>query len=1204
MWEYSIGEDVSIGVRAIRKWLGPRDSTLQTILDDRLATKAHRDEYTCEWFQRRLLDFSRSTKEVFEIAGPAGSGKSVLSGWILERLQRPLAKKTHLTLSYTIEADIPSETTSLAVAKHLNLQLLESNVGDAKFFEVLSKARNMSDKSNNAAQLEKTLWEALDIGLNHVAKQNNLIIVVDGLDKDVVRGGQKSVRSIRSQLHQLASKHQRVQTVILSQELDFVTDNDHIQILKISPDDVHNDIRHIAEHALYGYVHFEDRNEHEREAIVEKISHAARGSFLWVKLTAEFLKQETSHENFTKAVNSVKEKPLSLIDTIGKLVTTLDFSKPDAKLLISLLLVAERPLTIAEIKCLLEIDPQKGTFVERHAEITEDINRACKPVLVIRNGTVRFRHAAIRSYLANMQLQSDGKNTKLFGQKEAQTIFTTIILAYCKVHLTKSYQPSFERVDMVDVDNMFHKYFLLEYAVRNWTLHFKLSSMRTEKGSFELSQHFKSIFPSSNRFATLEWTCWESQTSSFEAIEMHDLALRVRRDVFTEKHESVLQTLITCGLLHKGVSNVTEASTCFYKAWQISESILRKHSTITTSCATTYLTVTESIKFTSRTLVTTHKEELLKYTIVACKHQYGKTSDTVIRYYKQLAQLYVDIHEEHHAETVWRELHEVLVVRYGEDSEEARALSGKITVTIKKGEKREEVIEYEKGIFETTMDMEIWDVRRIKITLELAVSCEAREEYFEAEKLYLLLWGRLTDQCHQSHNHHGVEIHISMIDIALEYVRFLRRRGRHEEASSILICIWTEYEEYSFESETLFLRLKVIGELMRAVSLLSIAVSVFKKCHGWFSLHGKHEHVKSCEILISQTIEQITTTTTTTSTAVSTTKSTSTTTSTSMTTMSKTVIKEIFESIMSRSTVSTETITVCRSMISSYMKLEQWSLAIEVIERSLTLIWKMVISGGGTCALPKDFGSDAIDIAINLAVCHYRAYHFHEAEEIYVRIYRACRNSCNIHDERLTRSYTILIAFYEEHRHWHKIISIYQDLLVEYRKHLGHSHDHTIKTLYLLGSLCYEHGHGRAHEYYEEIVTILNGDKRICHRDATEAMVFLCRFYYEEGHWHKLKSVCEVLWETWIHHHLKHKFEVDFIELLYVRYRYVLEHHFHCEYEVLRSITLIYRDTCIKVFGASVSITIKALMEFAEICMRSEKYIHEAITTYEEVGNR
>jgi hypothetical protein len=75
----------------------------------------------------------------------------------------------------------------------------------------------------------------------------------------------------------------------------------------------------------------------------------------------------------------------------------------------------------------------------------------------------------------------------------------------------------------------------------------------------------------------------------------------------------------------------------------------------------------------------------------------------------------------------------------------------------------------------------------------------------------------------------------------------------------------------------------------------------------------------------------------------------------------------------------------------------------------------------------------------------------------------------------------------------------------------------------------------------------------------------------------------------------------QFIELLYIRYLYVLEHQVHSEYEKIRAITIQYRNTCIKAFGASVVITVKALIELANVCMRSEKHIHEAISYYEEV---
>ncbi|MCJ1395329.1 hypothetical protein MMC18_008490 [Xylographa bjoerkii] len=1187
MWEYTLASGFTIKVKTMRKWLGLQDRTLQTILSDRLAAKSHRAEYSCEWFQRHLLDFSRSEKKILEITAPAGCGKSVLSGWIVDRLQRPLGKKLYQTLSYNVEADIPSETSSLAIVKNLLLQLLESNVGDKALYAALVKAYEMASKPKEVKGLEEALWVALTTGLkDFVDKSDDLMIIVDGLDE--IKGGKDGESAIRTRLEQLALENIHVRTVLFSKNATPSSSTSQVQELQITADHTHNDIHHMIERALRNYPHFQVQEEHDREKIVERLVHAAKGNFLWASLTTASLRQESSHNGFQKAVEAVKDAPLTLKKTIEKLFNALDFTKSDAKLLLSLLVVAERPLTVSELKCLLQVDPARASYVERKTDINQDIKHAGGSLIIIQNGVVRFRHSAIRSYLMEMPADDQKKSNYETSEKD----LVNRVLAYCKFILTKKYEVTFQSVDMAEVKELFNKHPLLDYAIRNWTVHFRRSSYFKAGGTIEISDELKGIFPSSTHLALLEWACWEPQASAIEAINMHDLALRIREKVFTEKHESVLQSLIICGNLHKKLSSTTQAGTCYYRAASIGQTILSKYSNITITCTTTFLTVTESVTTTTRTEFVSRKEEMLKYIIVACKHQYGKTSDIVIRYYKVLAQLYVDIHEEHEAEIIWRELREIIIVRHGKGSEEETNISEQLTIVLKKGGKQEEVIEYERGIFETTMELEVWDVRRIKITLELAVSYEARNDYLMAEELYVVLWERMVKHCHHDHHHHGVEIHVSMIDIALEYVRFLRRRGRHEEASSVLICIWAEYEEYDFESEVIFLRLKVVGELMRAVSLLSIAISVFKKCWSWFSSHGKHEHVASCEVLISSTVEEIITTTSTT--AVSTTTSTTTTTT-------ETVIKEIFESTISRTTVSSETISICKSLISYYMKLEQWALAIEVTERSLTLIWKMVISGGGTCALPREFGTEAIDIAIFLAVCHLRSHHYHEAEEIYVRIYRACFNSCHIHDERLTRSSTILIKLYEEHRHWHKMIAIYQELLGEYRKHLGSSHALTIKTLYVLGSLCSEHGHGHYHEYYEEIIIVLNGDSHVCHHGAMDAMTILCRSYYEGGHWHKLRNICVVLWETYIHHHHEHKFEASFIELLYLRYRYVLEHHFHCEYEVLRTLTIQYRDACIKVFGASVAITIKALLEFAHICMRNEKYYHEAISTYEEV---
>ena len=554
------------------------------------------------------------------------------------------------------------------MAKNLILQLLESNVGNAALFNALVKVHEISLDSKDSNQLEKALWNALDTGLGGiVAKSENIMIVVDGLDE--VHGGEQTAKTIRDHLATISLKHSTVQIVILSRDPVISSSKAKIQKLEITSDHTHSDLQHMTEHTLEHYSHFRNLEEFKQEGIAEQISHASKGNFLWVILTVMFLKQETSLESFMKAVKAIKETPKSLSDTIEKVINTLDFSKSHTKILLSWMLVAERPLTVTEVNCLLNIDLQKGAFHERVLDIKSELGHAYGSLVVIQNGFVRFRHSAIRSHL--VKLQADGK--KLLSQKDSQTDLTMRLLAYCKICLTKAYEPAFNPVDMVDVDELFHKHSLLEYAVRNWTLHFRSSSLPRNTGSYEFSNEFKAIFPSSTHLAMLEWACWETQSSIIEAIVMHDLACRVRESVLGEKHESVLQTIIICGNLARKSSDAQEAGTYFYRAFHIARQILHKNSSITITCATTFLTITESIFTTKRTDFVSRKEEILKYVIVACKHQYGKTSDIVIRYYKTLAQMYVEIHEEQEAEIIWRELHEIIILRHGKGSEVCQA---------------------------------------------------------------------------------------------------------------------------------------------------------------------------------------------------------------------------------------------------------------------------------------------------------------------------------------------------------------------------------------------------------------------------------------------------------------------------------------------------------------------------------------------------
>lgn len=111
MWEHVLGHQASTQIQAVRKWLQPGDRMLQKLLTSNEAAVGRRHEFTCEWFRSHLLAFTRSHDDVLSLQGPAGCGKSVLSGWIVERLQRPLGKKVYDTISSSIGRLIPCYVT-------------------------------------------------------------------------------------------------------------------------------------------------------------------------------------------------------------------------------------------------------------------------------------------------------------------------------------------------------------------------------------------------------------------------------------------------------------------------------------------------------------------------------------------------------------------------------------------------------------------------------------------------------------------------------------------------------------------------------------------------------------------------------------------------------------------------------------------------------------------------------------------------------------------------------------------------------------------------------------------------------------------------------------------------------------------------------------------------------------------------------------
>ncbi|KAI2602069.1 hypothetical protein GGR54DRAFT_625758 [Hypoxylon sp. NC1633] len=1186
IWNYKLGSAHTAGdVASLHQELGSAQTHVKSYLYGRIQDKKRRTEGTCEWLEDDLVDFLEKGDKVFAITGSAGCGKSMLAAWVRDQLERPIGHldQKHRTISYTFAVDYPEKSTTAALLKSLLSQLLEICIGDVRLFEQLSSTLAKYEYEHNEKEFTEQLWAVFDAGLATInSKGVNLAIIVDGLDEIV--GGDAAALGLYKRIHDSVKKSPKIRAITFSRPLSHLG-QPGCRHLVITPEHVHDDIQLYLINGLAKRSVYTSQSDAKQQELLSLLVSRAKGSFLFVYLALQLLDSDVKFDSFKQLVESIKPDPSKNHDGLLKeLVNKFDWKDRNVSHLLSFMIVIERPLETGEAQDLLSVDVEKGTVSSRVN--VRKILPATKGLVIESKGTLRFKHSVVRSYVRGLC------GSPLLSLRDAHGLLTTTLLLFARNALTQPCEPSFDIVNRSIIDHAYQSHSIVEYTVRYWTTHIQQSSLMSTKGDLTITPNFKDVFPDSTFFVMLEWASWQTQPLS-TSIHLHELALKVRSACFGEKHRTVLQSLIILGILYRTQSEVVKAAEFFYRASTIGQIILYKFSPLVVSCTSIFLACTEQITYTKRTTIVTYREEMLRFYIEVCKGQYGAHSDHVIRWYEALVKLYRQINEENMAAVILKELHEIIIIRFGRGSTRERGIARELAgmkVVLKKGETQESKDQYDELLFEASEEMELTDELRLTIILSLAKTYESEHKFLLAEKLYVALWSRVCTACSQKTT---AELQLVQLNIALEYVHFLRRLKRQSEACNVMVCVWAEYEHGSFGSKAIVLRLKELSVLFRQFGLLAVSISILKRAWGWFKEHKMIETEEASETttIITEVVEEITETTT----EVTTT-----------TTETETITRELYETTYTRAKsgkVDRHFFKASLALVNLHIKLQRWSEAEVVLRQSLELVWKGILTVDEKLTLEGSYTKETVMTATRLALCYHRQRKFDKAEQIYVRVWGACLTSLKADDALLIEITTTLISFYKEYHRYEKVIEIYVELLKHYRKNLGATHKLTINILYELAATYELLGRKEAYDYYAEIVASYTQNS-VCHRDGFKAATIVLKFYREEGRWQDLQKLCVVLWETVTKHHHEHKISEEFVQLVYEQYRYVLEFHSKVEFSVLYKLTVEYRETVKAVWGVSVAIYLTALIALAEVCEKSEEHYLESITIYEEVITR
>jgi anion-transporting ArsA/GET3 family ATPase len=1204
IWQSQIENEVfdegeSIDVQHLSRWLASQDRVIAAITRDHETYVDNQAEFTCLWFNKHLTRFFQSQNRVFLVTGQSGAGKTTLAGSIVERLQRPMNRQQYDTLFCSLSPDIPTAATSLAVVKSLLFQLLNLRIGNMNMYWALFKAYNQCRNSEDVKAYEECLWQALTEALQHpAAGSNELVIVVDGLDEiaesksaSIQAMGGFSSTGLLEKLAKVTKQGRGVRLITMSSSVKLSSSTMGIQH-EITRDDVRDDLHAVALRALMHNHHFHSQRALEQEQLLDRIIQSANGSFLRVTLICELLNGQKSPDALSKTMDGFESSKPSVSDLIVSLIKQLNPNN-DAKTMLAWVLAAERPLTIDEIHTLFSVDVQQGTVSDKGINVNE-MFRTLEPLFTLHQRIVRFKHPVIHSTLHD--LAASGKVP--IPLQDSETDLLLRVLAYTKSVLKDSKsEPTFEISDPSTPDKLFKQHRFLEYAVRYWVLHLQQSPLAPkESGEFKPTTELKKVFPDTTMLSILESNCWNLQLPIPQVLDLQRLVSKVRETLFTKNHPAVLQTYLSIATCYMMVSNTTQIAKYLYICTVISKETLSPIHPLTIECASQFLSVTETQTSSSRTEIMTHREQILMVLITAYEKQYGSSSELVIKTRQQLLHLYESLNETENALKISRliEIHESGSSHSKDDYWE----SGGVVINQMPRPNHTDIHGSILGSDEIEEEStSIMTISAIEAQLSVIQQHLHRKEFQQAERLYVELWMEVSSKCRTVMT---TEWHEKNIEIATSYSQFLKNQKRISESTAVLSSIWQQYESHQLSySESIVSRLTRVAKEMRSMNAHAQALSIFKFASSYYHSVNRQETQEYREITheLSQTSSELVQHSLASSSSVTSTT----------TTISQSVFQDVFfTTISSSTTLESSTVELSKKLTAEYMAKSDYTAAINVIHATLKRSWSSFLASSiHDVAMATSFVQESVQLVERLAECYLHMRQLDKVDDVYNRFFRAVLVTEKVDQAIFEKAKNLLINFYDKHGYVGKAISVFQEILVVYRARLGHTHESTIQTLYILAQRCRAHprNHGYWLDYYLQILVALNKESDVCHKRALDALQVVTVTYWEDRRYAEAVTFYKVLWNTFVRQNKEHKIFVDtkFVETLYERYYQCLEET-KANWSEMYKVTKEYRETSIAIFGAESTIAVNATLSLAQVAQSSEQHMSEAISLYEAVS--
>lgn len=924
---------------------------------------------------------------------------------------------------------------------------------------------------------------------------------------------------------------------------------------------------------------FSSLNEMEQETIVTRLVDAANGSFVWSKLVAKTIREESKPDGLRNAVEAYTSSKPSITDLVSQVVSSSGVTL-EAKHMLLWLATAERPLHVKELATLLSIQVDKISVSEDEIDPLH-VLKPIKALVFLEDELVYIRHAVIRQATHDLFY----KGSLIPNLKDRHADFLTRLLVYTKTLPLQQRDVSLNAIDTSDVHTLVHKHTLLDFALRYWPSHLRNTTAFLKDGSRGISKDVSKFLPTSVAVVQVQHSLWQNSLPTPLLYTYSCIDSDVLRETLTPKHGASLQSIILVAQLLRQLGRPGEATPLIYQAALTSHTLLTTKSVITMQLLRVFLELTSDQVAPSRTDIMTKREETLLILMECYKIQYGSSSESVITIWRQIAEHYHFIKEVQKAHEFENMIQSVTQV--DAEQHEANGTTGNLAVKLRarkdQGQESRQTLVLDKEYDDKVDSSAGFDFTRSMETVRKYIS---QESYEAAECLYVQLWQQAVAQSYSSASAHAQE---QSMKATLEYSKFLQSRGRPDDAASILSSFWQDFHKATLHSETSLLYLRDVANLLKTVKLPLQALAVFKRCAGYFeSTNNTQSPVyKELRLSIEQTIKEVLESS-----------------SSSIPASSESTLERIIiETAQYGHSVDQVVFTATENLIKRYEQQHRWRDATRLLKGVLQGVWPSLFSTSKEdVTLPAKHVDLCVKLAQRLGQCYRFRRRSSKEKDIHFRIYRALRSERKVEDQLRKEVTSNLLRCYEANSDTDLVISTHEELLADYTEFYGPEHNTVVKQLWTLANLT--RPQPVSIEYYQQIIRILNkgNGSKPCHPDAFEPLVIVATDMWGQSRYTDAVSLYKILFTTFLEQEkLSSKLQdASFVREVFDRYTHCLR-VLRTDFTTLHGIMTSYRTKCKTVFGPSATITVLATLSLARLCQESKRYESEAIVLYEEL---